>query len=462
MNRLGKITVMAMATLIWSSAAMGAPIVDIANDGQPLVDGATVIIQGTGFSSKTNGQPMVWQDFEDGSNGAELSSTGFWRISSDNATGLRPKFDNGSSRDGGGLNALLTYPPSSQRDIIFRQDLDIRPGEKVFVSVWIRSSFAGPDNPSAKQWKLMRLSEGPYNSDTYPDLYFDWNRNGFYAAFRDGSGDIRTSCMTSPSQTDYMSPPSPNTWFNFMIQARMESGVGACDGYAKIWYNGRLEMDFDHAKALTDETDSGWDEIWLGEYVQENTVTYTSRFDDVYIDDSWARVEIGNNSSYGSCTHREIQVPVSWNESNISLEVNQGSLPSNTDLFLFVVDESGNASGGHPIRFGGGTPDLIPPTISIAETDTFAVEIDGFPHFLGVSGEADDNRSVTSVTWENSLGGSGTASGTTSWEVDSLELYEGINAIVFRAHDSGGNTNSVLLEIEWGYPKYVTQPVLNE
>lgn len=221
-------------------------------------------------------------------------------------------------------------------------------------------------------------------------------------------------------------------------------------------------MDFDHAKALTDETDSGWDEIWLGEYVQENTVTYTSRFDDVYIDDSWARVEIGNNSSYGSCTHREIQVPVSWNESNISLEVNQGSLPSNTDLFLFVVDESGNASGGHPIRFGGGTPDLIPPTISIAETDTFAVEIDGFPHFLGVSGEADDNRSVTSVTWENSLGGSGTASGTTSWEVDSLELYEGINAIVFRAHDSGGNTNSVLLEIEWGYPKYVTQPVLNE
>src|SRR4029434_199123 len=49
---------------------------------------------------------------------------------------------------------------------------------------------------------------------------------------------------------------------------------------------------------------------------------------------------------------------------------------------------------------------------------------------LTISGTASDNVGVTLVTWSNSLGGSGTASGTTSWSVSpGIVLQSGINVL---------------------------------
>jgi MYXO-CTERM domain-containing protein len=328
--------------------------VNVVNDGELLSHGSSVAIQGTELGSKARPAPLVWQSFDDGVAGASLSSTGFWSVSSDNPEATAPKFDSQHLRNDRGLNALFTYPPiapdSYQRDIIYRQGLGIGPGDKVFLSVWIRSTYPGPDQPSSKQWKILRLSDGPYNSDTYPDLILTWNRNGFYSVYRDGAGAFISSC-TGESQAAYMAAPAADEWFSFMVEATVESAVGACDGEARTWYDGRRAMDASRLQALFDASDSGWDELWLGEYIQDNTVGYTARFDDVYVDDSWARVEIGDAPTYEDCSHREVQVPTDWQSTQVTVQVNQGALSAGDEHYLYVVDDEGQPSPGFPIRF---------------------------------------------------------------------------------------------------------------
>jgi hypothetical protein len=55
------------------------------------------------------------------------------------------------------------------------------------------------------------------------------------------------------------------------------------------------------------------------------------------------------------------------------------------------------------------------------------------------SGTASDNVGVASVTWTNSTGGSGIASGTASWKTPPIPLLVGTNTITIRATDAAGN-----------------------
>lgn len=55
-----------------------------------------------------------------------------------------------------------------------------------------------------------------------------------------------------------------------------------------------------------------------------------------------------------------------------------------------------------------------------------------------ISGSASDPSGVQSVTWENSLGGNGVATGTVNWSAN-IPLKIGINRITVRATDNAGN-----------------------
>jgi hypothetical protein len=66
---------------------------------------------------------------------------------------------------------------------------------------------------------------------------------------------------------------------------------------------------------------------------------------------------------------------------------------------------------------------------------------------LSLSGTASDSVGVTQVTWVSSGGGSGVASGTTSWAVASIALQAGSNLITVTARDAAGNTSSDTLTV---------------
>jgi hypothetical protein len=68
---------------------------------------------------------------------------------------------------------------------------------------------------------------------------------------------------------------------------------------------------------------------------------------------------------------------------------------------------------------------------------------------ITLSGNASDNQGVTQVSWVNSRGGSGTASGTASWSTTGINLQSGNNNITVTATDAAGNTGTDSIVVQY-------------
>ena len=92
--------------------------------------------------------------------------------------------------------------------------------------------------------------------------------------------------------------------------------------------------------------------------------------------------------------------------------------------------------------------DTNAPVIAITAPTSSPTYITTSPS-LSLSGTTTDNVAVASVTWSNSRGGSGTATGTTSWTVSGITLQAGINVITVTASDASGNTGTDTLTVTY-------------
>ena len=98
--------------------------------------------------------------------------------------------------------------------------------------------------------------------------------------------------------------------------------------------------------------------------------------------------------------------------------------------------------------------DTIPPVVTDTQSPVLSMKkpTKGEYYFarktvLTLSGTASDNIGVKEVRWENAQGGSGVASGTSSWEVLDVPLVKGSNNITIIAEDEVGNTTSYNLNV---------------
>ena len=99
----------------------------------------------------------------------------------------------------------------------------------------------------------------------------------------------------------------------------------------------------------------------------------------------------------------------------------------------------------------GLVPDTQNPTITITSpTSSSSYGMSSSSITLG--GSASDNVGVTQVSWVNSSGGSGTASGTSSWSASGIALQEGTNVITVTARDGAGHTGSDSITVTYTPP----------
>lgn len=101
---------------------------------------------------------------------------------------------------------------------------------------------------------------------------------------------------------------------------------------------------------------SDW--LALSSTVQENHLRKAAVYvqshwscDDVYLDNSWARVMVGNASTLIDSHHIEPQIPSAWSDTEIVATVNRGTFNAGDTAYLFVVDANGSVSNGHQITF---------------------------------------------------------------------------------------------------------------
>lgn len=96
-------------------------------------------------------------------------------------------------------------------------------------------------------------------------------------------------------------------------------------------------------------------------------------------------------------------------------------------------------------------PDGTAPSVTIT-SPTSASSYSTTSGTVALGGSASDNVGVSQVTWVNNRGGSGAASGTTSWSVGSIGLVSGTNIITVTARDAAGNQTSDSLTVTYSAP----------
>ena len=107
------------------------------------------------------------------------------------------------------------------------------------------------------------------------------------------------------------------------------------------------------------------------------------------------------------------------------------------------------------------TPPADPtaPVVTITGPTSKATHATGATPLAALSGTASDNVGVTQVSWSNDRGGSGTATGTTSWSVSGIALLSGANVLTVTARDAAGNTRTDTLTVTYTPPAGTHAPV---
>lgn len=159
-------------------------------------------------------------------------------------------------------------------------------------------------------------------------------------------------------------------WYFIEMIYQMNSAQGVHDGSYELRVNNQQIFKANNADLYPSGTigDPGFEDVALGGNYGWNggLQTYYRYYGDIYFDDSFAKVIIGDNQDYTKCTHREIQIPTVWGSSGNSITFNakQGTFANGT-AYLFVMDDDGNVSAGKQITLGSGgsIPDATLPAI---------------------------------------------------------------------------------------------------
>ena len=102
-----------------------------------------------------------------------------------------------------------------------------------------------------------------------------------------------------------------------------------------------------------------------------------------------------------------------------------------------------------PSDIYGEEEDTTDPEVAITSPTSSATYDNGSSSTITLEGTASDDTGVESVTWENDRGGSGSATGTTSWSIADISLSSGDNVITVTATDAASNMGTDVITVTY-------------
>ena len=118
-------------------------------------------------------------------------------------------------------------------------------------------------------------------------------------------------------------------------------------------------------------------------------------------------------------------------------------------ITVTAVDAAGNqGTDVLTVTYTATTADTTRPTISIS-TPTTGTTHAATALSVDLGGSAGDNVAVAQVRWVSDRGGSGVATGTTSWSASGVPLLSGNNVITVTALDAAGNAGTDVLTVTY-------------
>jgi hypothetical protein len=314
-----------------------------------IVDRSTITITGKMFANKANAAPIKFDSFENGVNDTALNRRDpSWQKYGDGA-----KYSNTTSHSGTlSVKSAITNGESFNTNYFTYN----APSSGVFISYWWRT--LNGDNTDKTIVKLTRICSsttagggGVYNGTGNTSLggTFDFSsRCGPYCAYDNGA--------TTETVLKQFAFPPLNQWQKIEMFKKL-STPGVKDGIVECRILG-VDYAIDTA-ALTRAAGQSFklNTVLLG-LMEGNSQShnYEAYIDDIYIDSTRARIEIGNASTWSACSIREIQLPTVWTDTLLKCSLNLGQFTSSSKLYLYIVDTDGrvNANGFPLFTFQAG------------------------------------------------------------------------------------------------------------
>jgi hypothetical protein len=344
----------------------GAPAISgVSGSTEP---GQLFTINGTGFGSRgdfhsgSDKLARMFDDFNDGTLTGNPYET--WRVFNASADPAVHSTDGSrTSRSGDGFY---------RRRSVGLGSLIITAGNRTeyYSSFYMRLS-SGFDISSAgsgtHQFKIVRLySTSNTDVNLYPAI-------GASDGFHIMTEFIEPPVMRYQLQLNAI-PNKPAGWHKMAVYYKKSTSKDANNGHMRIWWDNKLVFDwlphFQDPKnnpssapgyPITGDFDTDGQDLagdWsVGNYFSSASGSTWVDFDDVYLDHSQARVELGNASTYNACTVLEIQPPAAWSGSQITARINRGALGTATNAYVYVIDPAGNVNAsGYPLQGGAPPP----------------------------------------------------------------------------------------------------------
>lgn len=319
--------------------------------------GSTMTITGSGFGTGDT-TPLVWDDFEDGAAGQNLASSpkvGSWALNSQPT----PQYTSAYARSG----TKASYGSKSAGGGDIFTSVHVPGGSGGLTDKYYYASWWGYYHANCSAMGQIKLIQfwGTYQKGDYNPGFFHGPGSSTYIAL-ENSG---TTAMDWPSET------KRDAWVQYQLVLK-QSDVNVANGIVRIYRDGALI--YNQTNVKTREINGQyWQKLIPHEGMTNQSGCADTRFfsmDDLYMNNSWARVVLGNSSTYATSTTFDIQpadwIIPQWSSTSVRVKFNQGNYKTGQTAYLYVVDAAGTFnSNGFPITInggsGGGTTTLPPP-----------------------------------------------------------------------------------------------------
>ncbi|MBT7237321.1 hypothetical protein HN865_00510 [Candidatus Woesearchaeota archaeon] len=315
-----------------SQVIPGVPHVgDVSNLGV-LRHGDSFNISGSSFGVKSPVAPWLRDDFEQGIIN-EIISGPRWSTGSEWG-GFDPVYSDDVSR---GNNNIVSKQGTVGTSLLGADNYPDGCDGEIYITGW----FYGTETESSSSMKFMNLNAGGWD---YPAIRTGGDCSGWWRSgvWEDYNNNIAISSIGGT--------PFRDSWERWEWVAHFGT-----DGLWQTFRN--LEIESEIVDNFYFGEGRCTDSIYFSSYYGVSSACPDNAnglwyWDEVYVDNTVARIEICNNQNKDLATNCEIQIPhTTWDGTTIQFSANQGALNSDQTYYLFVIDADGTVSNGKEISF---------------------------------------------------------------------------------------------------------------
>ena len=283
------------AIFLLPGLALAAPNVESVSG--TIENRGSVTIQGAGFGTKTAAAPYRWDDFESGTLGQRLAGEGEGGWYTDAIqSGKWPVYNKDRARTPGSQSAYQNFTGGNYNSTIGLTDL---PDSPIYLSGWFYLSTTGAPSRNVK---LLQMRPGDLFDQCWECRIDQYPNNGSghqYVTDCNGSTVLKNNWEIGDEMFT-------GGWHR--LESWLDQGSrNGNDGLWTVWIDGQLWTQV--SGTLMSSGDCPVRRLWLGFYFATDTGSPQPQaqrwWDELYVDFTRMRVEIGDAPTWNACTHRD-------------------------------------------------------------------------------------------------------------------------------------------------------------